>query len=48
MQLDGDGLPRFEITHPVARDFMEWTEDWQYLAEKAMLYVLDRWHSGLR
>jgi fructokinase len=35
VQLDGDGLPRFEIAHPVAWDFMEWTEDWQHLAEKA-------------
>ena len=35
VQLDGNGLPRFEIAHPVAWDFMEWTEDWQHLAEKA-------------
>jgi fructokinase len=34
VQLDGNGLPRFEIAHPVAWDFMEWTEDWQHLAEK--------------
>ena len=35
VQLDGNALPRFEIAHPVAWDFMEWTEDWQHLAEKA-------------
>ena len=35
VQLDGNGLPRFEIAHPVAWDFMEWNEDWQHLAEKA-------------
>ena len=35
VQLDGNGLPRFEIAHPVAWDFMEWTEDWQHLANKA-------------
>jgi fructokinase len=34
VQLDGNGLPRFEIAHPVAWDFMEWTKDWQHLAEK--------------
>jgi len=35
VRLDGHGLPRFDIAHPVAWDFMEWTEDWQHLAEKA-------------
>jgi len=35
VQLDGNGLPRFDIAHPVAWDFMQWTEDWQHLAEKA-------------
>ncbi len=35
VQLDSNGLPRFDIAHPVAWDFMEWTEDWQHLAEKA-------------
>ncbi len=33
VQVDDNGLPRFEIAHPVAWDFMEWTEDWQHLAE---------------
>jgi fructokinase len=32
-QLDGNGLPRFEIAHPVAWDLMEWTQDWQHLAK---------------
>ena len=35
VQLDSNGLPRFDIAHPVAWDFMQWTEDWQHLAEKA-------------
>jgi fructokinase len=35
VQLDGNGLPRFEIAHPVAWDALEWTEDWQQLAEEA-------------
>ena len=47
VRLDGHGLPRFDIAHPVAWDFMEWTEDWQHLAERRMLYVLDRIVTGL-
>jgi fructokinase len=35
VQLDGDGLPRYEIAAPVAWDFLEWTPDWQRLAEDA-------------
>jgi fructokinase len=35
VQVDGNGLPRFEIAHPVAWDSLEWTEDWQHLAEEA-------------
>jgi fructokinase len=35
VQLDGNGFPRFEIAHPVAWDFLEWTPDWQRLAENA-------------
>jgi len=34
VELDGKGLARFEIAHPVAWDFLEWTLDWQHLAEK--------------
>jgi fructokinase len=33
VELDGDGLPRYEIAAPVAWDFLEWTRDWQQLAE---------------
>jgi fructokinase len=35
VELDGAGVARFEIAHPVAWDSLEWTLDWQYLAEKA-------------
>jgi fructokinase len=35
VELDGKGQARFEIAHPVAWDFLEWTADWQRLAEKA-------------
>ncbi|MFZ1142800.1 MAG: carbohydrate kinase [Candidatus Sulfotelmatobacter sp.] len=35
VDLDGKGLARFEIAHPVAWDSLEWTPDWQHLAEKA-------------
>jgi fructokinase len=35
VELDGKGLARFEIAHPVAWDFLEWTPDWQHLAGKA-------------
>lgn len=35
VELDGIGLPRYEIAAPVAWDFLEWTPDWQQLAESA-------------
>jgi fructokinase len=35
VELDGNGLARFEIAHPVAWDAFAWTPDWQHLAEKA-------------
>jgi len=35
VQLDGNGLTRFEIAHPVAWDSLEWTQDWQHLAKSA-------------
>ena len=33
VELDGKGVARFEIAHPVAWDFLQWTPDWQRLAE---------------
>jgi len=35
VHLNADGQPRFEITEPVAWDFLEWTPTWQALAESA-------------
>jgi fructokinase len=35
VQLDSRGQPEFEITHPVAWDFLEWTSQWQSLAAQA-------------
>jgi fructokinase len=35
VELDGKGLARFEIAHPAAWDSLEWTLEWQHLAEKA-------------
>jgi fructokinase len=35
VDLDGNGLARFEIAQPVAWDGLAWTQDWQHLAEKA-------------
>src|SRR5258708_2892265 len=35
VELAGKGVPRFEIAHPVAWDALEWTPDWQNLAENA-------------
>jgi len=35
VELDGNGQARFEIAHPVAWDFLQWTLDWQHLAETA-------------
>ena len=34
VQVDAEGGAQYEIAHPVAWDFMEWTLDWQRLAEK--------------
>ena len=33
VEVDGNGLPRYEIAAPVAWDFLEWTPGWQQLAE---------------
>jgi len=35
VELDAQGRARFEIAQPVAWDFLEWTPDWQRLAESA-------------
>jgi fructokinase len=35
VELDAKGIARFEIAHPVAWDFLEWTADWRNLAETA-------------
>lgn len=35
VHLDSHGLPRFEIAHPVAWDSLEWTPEWQLLAQMA-------------
>ncbi len=35
VEVDGKGMARFEIAHSVAWDFLQWTEDWQQLAEQA-------------
>ncbi len=35
VELDAEGMARYEIAHPVAWDFLEWTADWQHLAEQA-------------
>ncbi len=35
VKVDGKGIARYEIAHPVAWDFLDWTLDWQHLAEKA-------------
>jgi fructokinase len=35
VELDSKGIARFEIAHPVAWDSLEWTLDWQRLAEEA-------------
>jgi fructokinase len=32
VQLDGEGLAQYEIAHPVAWDFLRWTDDWGRLA----------------
>lgn len=33
--VDGAGQPQFQIAHPVAWDFLEWTPAWKDLAEQA-------------
>src|SRR6202008_2810762 len=35
VDLDNSGQPRFEIIQPVAWDHLQWTLDWQHLAETA-------------
>ncbi len=35
VELDGTGQARYEIHHPVAWDFLEWSDDWQKLATEA-------------
>jgi fructokinase len=35
VKVDGKGLAQYEIAHPVAWDFLQWTLDWQHLAEQA-------------
>jgi fructokinase len=35
VQVDSAGQPKFEITQPVAWDYLEWTKGWQDLAKSA-------------
>jgi fructokinase len=35
VKIDVQGFAQYEIAHPVAWDFLEWTLDWQHLAAKA-------------
>jgi fructokinase len=35
VEVDGQGLARYQIARPVAWDFLEWTPHWQHLAEQA-------------
>jgi fructokinase len=35
VQVDSSGQPKFEITQPVAWDYLDWTKDWQDLAKSA-------------
>jgi fructokinase len=35
VEVNSGGQPNFEISHPVAWDFLAWTEDWQQLAGRA-------------
>jgi len=35
VELDANGQARFDIKHPVAWDFLNWTEDWERLANTA-------------
>ncbi len=34
VEIEGDGVARFEIAHPVAWDALAWTLDWQHLAAR--------------
>ena len=42
VEVDRTGQPRFEISESVAWDFLEWTPQWQNLANRPMPYALDR------
>ena len=33
--LDAQGIAQYEIKHPLAWDFLQWSEDWQFLAKDA-------------
>ena len=35
VQLDTNGIAQYEISHPVAWDFLDWTNDWRDLASTA-------------
>lgn len=35
VQVDSAGQPKFEITQPVAWDYLDWTKEWQDLAKSA-------------
>jgi fructokinase len=35
VEVDGNGQAQFEIAHPVAWDFLEWTPGWKQLAQEA-------------
>ncbi|HTS34587.1 MAG TPA: carbohydrate kinase [Candidatus Solibacter sp.] len=35
VDVDANGIARYEIAHPVAWDYLSWTLDWQHLAEQA-------------
>src|SRR5579863_485619 len=35
VEVDRQGQPTFQIAHPVAWDFLDWTPDWKRLAERA-------------
>jgi fructokinase len=35
VEVDGNGQAQFEIAHPVAWDFLEWTPGWKQLAQQA-------------
>lgn len=35
VEVDGNGQARYEILHPVAWDFLSWTDDWHKLANQA-------------